>query len=476
MTAFPCPTCGAPLKSRHVYGSYTHEIWACGAESDDGPGKRCPYAKSPEPVQNDDPSSETMEEVAIEPETVTPTETLPAVLTAAEITEARLQEIESWGKYVVSDPSDKDGAKRAGEVRRRAKAVRTEAARICNAERDEAKRQNQWWLDLRNAVVARIEPVEAHLQAIEDDHARIVTEAKRKADEAAQAKMQGRLNEMAALGLPPDLIRAQHATDTEWDAWIEMQREIVTTTRAAQARADELTALGDECTLAEALELTTEQSDHRLEVARKAKHDRDEADRLRAEAETKKKAEQAERERQERETARKRLELGSQRLHMLLLLGLVDPTQDQLADLSEESFERIRLIAVEAKANRDRLAKEQAEELARLREEDRKRTEAANTERARLDRIAEAQQAEDMRKEPARQDPARRDRLEPSIRRALVWLGGLRDVPPVAGMEMEPEVLEIVQDYADRHAALVDKVVGKLRGLTEIDTTTGDAS
>jgi hypothetical protein len=446
-----CPTCGAEVRSERDYGRAGSEqwivSWECGRRLEyDGPGAPCSQAVA---------------------------ETLPSILTAAEITERRLREIEAWKGFVAADPLDKAAAKRAGDLRKAAKRARTTASSIIKQEREEAMRTNQWWLKLEREICARIEPVEDHLQAIEDAHERAVAEVRRQEEAARAAKLQARVDSAIAAGYTPDTAKAASLPDEEWDTYHAAETSRAAEDRRILALAKELAGLGDVCTMEEARALTIGDAAARLERATAAKLRRDEEERTKREADAR---QELERQEQERAT-RERLELGALRLRELSLLGMDGlPSQEQLSVLTEEIYEQIRAIAEEAKANREREAREEREELARLRESERQRREAdeaariaeesrLEAERKKEEEAAQRAAEEEARREQERQDAERQERLAPSVRRALAWLGALRDVPPMDALELEPEVQAILQAYAARHLALVDDVLGKLGDL-----------
>jgi len=211
-------------------------------------------------------------EITIEPND-TSTDTLPAVLTGAQITEARLQEIDSWKNYVVADPLDEAGAREADRLRLLAKADRCTTVRICDDERDSALRQNKWWIAVKKRVSDRIGAVEDHLQAIVDAHKGAVAAKK-------QAKTQTRLDALTARGIAPNLAQAQTLTDEAWEKWLELETEQASIRARAQDVADRLTALGDPCVYVEALALSEEEQRIRLEAAAHADLLRKDAEKL----------------------------------------------------------------------------------------------------------------------------------------------------------------------------------------------------
>lgn len=421
-------------------------------------------------------------EIELEP-TELVTETLPAVLTGAEITEARLQEIEGWKNYTISDPLDKAGAKEADRLRLLAKADRCTAVRICDGEREEVMRQNQWWIATKKRVVERIEPVEEHLQGIVDAHKNAILDRDRleileaifpgwRAEEESygraplhtlseenfqvavshcreakaakeREKTQCRLDILTARGIAPDLT-ACALPDEEWDTWLQAQTDALAVRRRAQEIADELTSLGDPCVYVEALALTEDELVQRLEAAKAAHLRREAAHTLAAELTAlgddcsieealqipedgiaqrladaradKERRDQEERadlgkrrlesvidedpeilldgrpmpeaadlaamsmaaweahlagvRREVEERGRRRLHLGADRMAVLSGLGMESiPTQRDLSLLTEDHFEVIRSMAAEAKDRRDQIAREERDELERLRKE-----------------------------------------------------------------------------------------------------------
>lgn len=215
--------------------------------------------------------------------------------------------------------------------------------------------------------------------------------------DAAQAKieadrLESRVNAMTAAGIPVDLVRASDLSDLsdeDWADYLAKALDAKAKLDAATKLADELTALGDECTPGEALHLTDDQIEHRLGVARKADHDRKEAKRI-ADEEAAAQALRIETERQraaaEEKVARERLERGYRRGRELALLGAVGHEVEPLADMTEEAYQVAIETARQEKADRDakiaeerRIQEEKDAELARL-----KQAEADRLERERL--------------------------------------------------------------------------------------------
>lgn len=253
---------------------------------------------------------------------------------------------------------------------------------LCNLIETEAKR-------LLAIPAAR----EAELRKERDDWdaAQAKIEADRKEAERllARARLESRVNAMTAAGIPVDLVRASDLSDEDWADYLAKALDAKAKLDAATKLADELTALGDECTPGEALHLTDDQIEHRLGVARKADHDRKEAKRI-ADEEAAAQALRIETERQraaaEEKVARERLERGYRRGRELALLGAVGHEVEPLADMTEEAYQVAIETARQEKADRDakiaeerRIQEEKDAELARL-----KQAEADRLERERL--------------------------------------------------------------------------------------------
>ena len=187
------------------------------------------------------------------------------------------------------------------------------------------------------------------------------------AAEAAKAKRQQRINESVAVGIVPNLDEIDNSTDEEWNELIANATAAHEARQRAISISSTLSVLGDTCTEEEAAILTDEQAEHRTAVARKAQHDRDEAERLRieaeAEAERKRIADQAEADRLERV----RLESVAQRVRTLAGMG------------GEYSFADVEAMDDDAFG----AAKIALQDAADRREEQRKR-EALGIERARM--------------------------------------------------------------------------------------------
>ena len=78
-----------------------------------------------------------------EPEEIATTETLPEVLTAAQVTTAELARLEKYRGEVLPDVTDRKAALALDEKRKEVKRIRLVAEKICDGEREEAMRTNQ---------------------------------------------------------------------------------------------------------------------------------------------------------------------------------------------------------------------------------------------------------------------------------------------------------------------------------------------
>lgn len=300
---------------------------------------------------------------------------------------------------------------------------------LCNLIETESKR-----------LLAITTPREAELRKERDDWDAEQARIAREAEQARQAKIQARLDAMSAAGIPVDLVRATELSDEAWTEYLGKALEAKAKLDAATKVAEELTALGDECTAGEVLQLTDEQIEHRLGVARKADHDRKEAARLKAEEE------QAERDRiaAEEKAARERLERGYRRGRELALLGSTGHEVEPLADMTEEAFAVVLETARQEKADRDariaeerRVQEEKDAELARLKKDEADRLEAerqaleareaeakANADKAEADAKAAREEAE------REQEAARLEALRPEREQIAAWARAFIDAMP----------------------------------------------
>lgn len=407
MTTKPntCPHCGAPLKSSRVCSWGTLEIYTCGKTFDDGPGTPCgnrdqrttrdettqpPEAEEPEAMQFQiEPTKATATEAAVETVAYPEVSTLPAIKPLADKALERLglavavvEKLKGYGKLVLSDLTDKKCANDLDEKRKEVKRFRVAWTNACKEGRAEASAIADAWVKAQKTLVEDFEKVEDHLERQVSAHTSEVARIAREAETARQAKIQTRLDAMSAAGIPVDLVRAAEMDDATWSDYLAAALDAKAKLDAATKIADELTALGDDCTAGEALQLTDEQAEHRLAVARKADHDLKEAARIKAEEE------QAEKDRAaaEEKATRERLERGYRRGRELALLGSTGHEVEPLADMTEEAFAVALETARQEKADRDtkiaeerRIQDEKDAELARL-----KKAEADRLERERL--------------------------------------------------------------------------------------------
>lgn len=291
---------------------------------------------------------------------------------------------------------------------------------LCNLIETESKR-----------LLAITTPREAELRKERDDWDAEQARIAREAEQARQAKIQGRLDAMSAAGIPVDLVRATELSDEAWTEYLGKALEAKAKLDVATKVAEELTALGDTCTPAEALQLTDDQIEHRLAVARKADHDRKEAARIKAEEE----AAEAKRKADEEKAARERLERGYRRGRELALLGSTGHEVEPLADMTEEAFAVVLETARQEKADRDariaeerRIQDEKDAELARMKKAEADRLEAervaleareteakANADKAEADAKAAREEAE------REQEADRLEALRPDREQAAIW-------------------------------------------------------
>lgn len=309
----------------------------------------------------------------------------------------------------------------------------------------------------------------------------------REVEQARQAKIQSRLNAMVAAGLRPEIGPATTLEDDAWGIYLgelieakeAQEREdarIQTEINAAKAVADELTALGDTCTLEEAMGLTDEQRQHRLTTARQDDHNRREAQRI--------KDEEAEAERQrvaaEEKASRERLERGYRRGHELALLGATGHDVEPLADMTEEAYQVALETARQDKADREAQAAEERRqqdekdaELARLRQaeterlqrereavEQREREAEALAEQTRKDAAAAREQAEQ------EAEAARLEALRPEREKIAAWARQALDVMPSTPEITDSNLLRTMRNTVEGiRTALLD--LEDLAGRTE---------
>jgi len=513
MTTKPntCPHCGAPLKSSRVCSWGTLEIYTCGKTFDDGPGTPCgnrdqrttrdettqpPEAEEPEAMQFQiEPTKATATEAAVETVAYPEVSTLPAIKPLADkalerlgLAVATVQRLRSYRDLVLADLTDKKGAKDLTEKRLEVKRFRTAWVRECKDGREEANAISKGWNNAEKALAEPFEEIEEHLAAQVEAHEREVARIAREAETARQAKIQSRLDAMSAAGIPVDLVRATEMDDATWSDYLAAALDAKAKLDAATKIADELTALGDDCTAGEALQLTDEQAEHRLAVARKADHDLKEAARIKAEEE------QAEKDRAaaEEKATRERLERGYRRGRELALLGSTGHEVEPLADMTEEAFAVALETARQEKADRDtkiaeerRIQDEKDAELARLKKaeadrlererlalEEREREAKAAADKAEADAKAEREEAERgiVSGSPVIEIPDDESALvrgicsthdhEPEREQIAAWARAVLD-----GMPSTPAIID--PSLADRMVATVDGVRESLLALEQ---------
>lgn len=271
-------------------------------------------------------------------------------------------------------------------------------------------------------------------------------EEKRIADERAERErlkaqeLQNRLAAATEAGFVPDVAKASTLKDAEWKAYFEAEAQRVAENRRLLALVKELGDLGDPCTLEEARELTVEQAAQRLEAAKVAKAERDEAERIRIETENR------ERERLANEQ-RIRAEKIESRTNETLRAGIVPfwSSLDNLADMTDDDFRGTLAEAIEAKALADQEAemlREQrerdAKELEALRESARQREAREKEEKERREADERRQNEEVERRQREQEEAEQREREKPEREKAVQWLRQMEMealVPPVFAEE-----------------------------------------
>lgn len=384
--------------------------------------------------------------------------TLPAIKPRAEnalkrigLAIATVTRLLSYKDLVLADLTDKKAAKEIDARRLEVKRARVAWERECEDGREESNAISKGWTTAQKVLADPFKEVEKHLAEQVEAHEREMARIAREAEQARQEKIQSRLNAMVAAGLRPEIGPATTLEDDAWGIYLgdaiaakEAQErrdaEIQAAISAAKAVADELTALGDECTLGEAMGLTGEQRQHRLETARRDDHARKEAQRIKDEEAATERQRIAEADK----AARERLERGYRRGRELAMLGSIGLDAEALADLTEEAFQVALETARQEKADRDeRIAEERRQqderdaELARLRKaeadrlqkereaiEQREREAEAAAEQSRKDAAAAREQAEQ------ELEAARLEALRPEREQIAAWARATLDAMP----------------------------------------------
>ena len=396
-----CPICGARLKIGFpvAYGKYTHFAWECGREVDDGPGRPCPHddASGIISVSYENASGALCSATILESESEAFLDAndhrrkrANAVASVAPKTPNELAEIEKVREGI----ADYMGPKIEDEIKELLKisegvtvaghadgpkvgreAVHTILMRFVKFRTQMIDGAHKTYKtpingladlldDRKRSLTKMLEAREKQLR--EDRDAFDKAEEKRIADEKAERErqkakeLQNRLAAATEAGFVPDVAKAQTLKDPEWKAYFEAEAQRVAENRRLLALVKELGDLGDTCTLEEARELTVEQAAQRLEAAKVAKAERDEAERIRIETENR------ERERLANEQ-RIRAEKIESRTNETLRAGIIPfwSSLDNLADMTDDDFRGTLAEAIEAKA----LAKQEAEARARELEE-----------------------------------------------------------------------------------------------------------
>lgn len=317
-------------------------------------------------------------------------------------------------------------------------------------------------LDLGNLVdseakrlTAILTPREAELRTDRDAYDAIEKKRIEDEKETERLRIQKRVESMVSVGLLPDIQKATNMPEEQFAEMIEAGKAEQGKRNKAAQISQELTSLGDECSAVEAYDLTTEQAEHRLTVARKAFADREEAARIKREeeaaeqkriadeAEAKRKADQEEADRKRNEeiekerAARAKLEVGSRRSMELAALGSF-VAMDECAEWTDEVYAAALKAATDAKVLREEEARKQREEadqqaaeLRRMQEAEEQRIKAENDAKEAA-RIAQEAKDKEEREETERKDEqARAEALKPDIEKAQAWFDHTRESIPV---------------------------------------------
>ena len=420
-------------------------------------------------------------------------DTLPVQLTSKEITTEKIASLEQYKNLVLSDLTDKAAAKSIDEKRREVKRARCLAESICDAEREEAMRTNQRWLNLKGDIAKRLKAVEIHLDTQFELHKNEMERLERVRQEAIRAARQKRLDDAKEAEAEVTIEMIDLMPDDEWAAMLASARRERDRRRVAENISTTLTELGDECSIEEALELTAAQAEYRIDRARKDKEARDAKEA--ADAEEQKERERLERVRLERVAMRvrelselgifasfedvskltdeeyatelqkardlreqeneaqrqrertqleqqQRFQRGADRFRILSRLGENEFEPDQLADIEDETFAAIEKVATDKKIARD------AETAKRLQEEQERR-EAA--------RQAQEAAAEQKRQDDARLKRVRQESLRPQREAVAAWAQAALDAMPSTPDIDDLDILRAMRDHVERaRLALLD--------------------
>lgn len=331
-------------------------------------------------------------------------------------------------------------------------------------------------IDLGNLVdseaarlTAIISPRESELRADRDAYDAIEKKRIEDEKEAERLRIQKRVESMVSVGLLPDIQKATNMPDDQFAEMIEAGKVEQDKRNKAAQIAQELTALGDECSAVEAYALTSEQAEHRLTVARKAFADREEAARIKRdeetaeakriadEAEAKRKAEQEEADRKRNEeiekerAARAKLEVGSRRSMELAALGSF-VAMDECAEWPMDVYAAALKNATDAKALRDEEARKQREEADKQAAELRRMQEAeaarkkADEEAQEAARKAQAdKEAREKIEADAKAEEARLEALRPDLEKCAAWFATAKDGIPSLPEISDPALLAEMQ-------------------------------
>lgn len=413
-------------------------------------------------------------------------DTLPVQLTSKEITTEKIASLEQYKNLVLSDLTDKAAAKSIDEKRREVKRARCLAESICDAEREEAMRTNQRWLNLKGDIAKRLKAVEIHLDTQFELHKNEMERLERVRQEAIRAARQKRLDGAKEAEADVTLEMVETMPDDEWSAMLDAAVIVRDARRRNKAISERLTELGDPCSIEEAAELTDDQAAYRIERATDDKRARDE--RARIEEEERKENERKERERleevarrvreladigvfstfdtvaamtdaeyagelqqardkrdQEAEAQRERqrqqaeqqarFDRGVERCRILARLGNYEHQPDDIADLDAEAFAALEQKATDAKAERDA-------ETARLLKEEQDRQEAQRQAQERAD--------EQERQEAASRERGRQEAIRPQREAVAKWAQAALDAMPSTPDIDDPDILRAMRGHVER--------------------------
>lgn len=433
-----------------------------------------------------------------EPEEIATTETLPEVLTAAQVTTAELARLEKYRGEVLPDVTDRKAALALDEKRKEVKRIRLVAEKICDGEREEAMRTNQKWLGIKGDVCGRLKSVEKHLDDEFERHEEWKrAEAKRIEDEK-RASREKRLQQAREADCAASMGDIETMDEAQWSAMIESAKAVQATRLRAAKIVSDLAALGVTASADDAAAMTDDdvaaaiktaqdaEADRKADEKRKAdaKAEADRLERLRLErvaqrvrdlsergaarrfeeveamsdeefaeaiteadkavqAEADRKAEEARKIQEEREA----MERGSQRFRELSALGESRHTIDELSAMGAEVYAEVLAGAKAAKAKRD--------------EEDAQREREAQAKRD-ADRKAQEERDEQDRKERDQRERERVEALKPQREAVIAWANSVivPALPDIADEDLGEVAACAREDIGVILAKLIDRMGG----------------